>query len=145
MLDNGFFFAKQQALTGTADVVSTNVHRAWDPGIGTNGPVILFDGVDNGYVAVQITGGLGGTNPTFRARFVGADNAALTSNPVILAETGVSAVLVAADIPKLYFLPIAMQRTAKEYYGVIFTQGGTTPTTTVNAFYTYTQQSNLIR
>jgi hypothetical protein len=75
----------------------------------------------------------GGTTPTLRARFVGADNAALTTNPIILADSGVSRTIVAADIPLAIELVPSEQMDSKQYYGVIFTQSGTSPTATVNA------------
>lgn len=138
ILDNHFDFANQQALTGTVDVVSTNVYDAG------SAKKLFQGGGEPIKLGVQVTAS-GGTTPTIRARLVGADNAALTTNPVIIADTGVSAAIVAADLPIIHELTPAFQATAKQYYGVIFTQGGTTPTATVNAHLVRDAQSNLLR
>lgn len=125
ILDAQFNFSDQQSLTGTSDVVSTNVYD-----LGAAGK--LFQGAAGLKLAIQVTAS-GGTSPTFRAKLVGADNAALTSNPITLADTGTSAAIAAADVPVIYELLPGQQNTAKRYYGVIYTQGGTSPTATVNA------------
>lgn len=125
IIDALLTFSKQQALTGTSDVVSTNVY---DAGAAKK----LHQGAGGLKIAIQVTAS-GGTTPTFRARYVGADNAALTTNPIILADTGVSAAIAAADLPLIYDLIPSQQTTDKRYYGVIYLQGGTTPTATVNA------------
>lgn len=136
--DASFKFSAQQAITGTSDVVSTNVYDA-------GAAVKLFEGSgEEKKLFVQVTAS-GGTTPAMRARLVGADNAALTSNPIIIAETGVSATLAAADLPVTYELNLANQRTAKQYYGVIYLQTGTSPTATVNAYVGKESQSNLVR
>lgn len=138
VLDALLTFSAQQALTGSSDVISSNVYNA-----GSAKKVFEGSG-EEVKLAIQVTAS-GGTTPTLRARFVGADNAALDSNPIIIAETGVSAALVAADIPKLYELLLANQATAKQYYGVIWLQAGTSPTATVNAFICHTAPNNLVR
>lgn len=126
LLEGMFDFATQQELSGTSDTVSTNVH---DAGVAKK----LFGGSGEPIkLIVQVTAA-GGTTPTFRARLVGADNAALSSNPVTIADTGVSAAVDAGDLPLYYELVLAHQKAAKRYYGVIFTLGGTTPTATANA------------
>lgn len=130
IIDNYWMFSKQQAIAGGAgvDVIATNVHDAgaavklFEGGPGTNPLKIDVD-----FTAV------GGTTPTVRARFVAADNAALTTNPIILADTGVSAAIVAADVPVHRELVPSGQRTAKQFYGVIYTQAGADNTATVNA------------
>lgn len=140
IMDAYFNFADQQSLTGTSDVVSTNVYDA-------GSEKKLFAGSAGTFplkIAVNVTAS-GGTSPTFRARFVGADNAALTTNPIILADTGVSAVLTADDLPVHRELVPMGQRTAKRYYGVMFTQGGTSPTATVNASGVVDAQTNHLR
>jgi hypothetical protein len=108
---------------GTADQVSTNVY---DAGAAKN----LFAGTPvvmpklNG--AIKVTAGTGALS--VRVRYVGADNAALTANPVIIADTGV--ILVRADGTALaigdvvpFSLPLFNQQTAKEFYGAIYTLG----------------------
>jgi hypothetical protein len=138
-IQDGFFnFARQQSLSGTSDTVSTNVYNA-------GSAIKLFCGAGEPMkLAVQVTAA-GGTSPTFRARLVAADNAALTTNPIIIVDTGVSAVLTAADLPVLYELLVGLQVTAKQYYGVIFLQSGTSPTATANAFLAHGVASNLLK
>lgn len=127
-------FATVQALTGTSDVVSTNVldvgsaKKAFG---GAGHPVK----VSAGYVNAS------GTTPTIRVRLVGADNAALTTNPEILADSGVSAT-VTAGVPVVYELVPSMQKVAKRYYGVVWTQGGTTPVGAGTANLVLDAQSN---
>lgn len=138
LLDGLFNFSSQQSLTGTSDVVSTNVYDA-------GSAVKLWQGGGRApKVLIQQTAS-GGTTPTLRARFVGADDAGLTSNVITLADTGVSAAIVAADLPRLIELVPNYQTTAKRYYGLIYLQGGTTPTATVNAQVGEANQTNNVR
>lgn len=127
MIDAKFDFGKGQALTGTSDVLSTNVYDA-------GSAKKLFGGSGARPARIGITQtATGGTSPTLRARLVAADNAALTTNPIILADTGVSRVLVAGDVPRVMQLIPQDQIDAKQFYGIIYTQGGTSPTATVSA------------
>ncbi len=129
IMDAKFKFADQQALTGTSDVNSANVYDAGAAKKAFEGSA----GANPLKIAIEVTAS-GGTTPTIRARFVGADDAGLTSNVVILADTGVSPVIVAAtDLPVKYELVPSGQTAAKRYYGVIWVQSGTNPTATVNA------------
>lgn len=123
MRDAFLTFSDQQALAGTSAQNSTNVY---DAGAAKK----LFAGTARGKVAIQVTA-IGGTSPTFEAKLVGADDAALTTNVVTLADTGTSPVITA--VPALYELTASNQSVAKRYYGVIYTQGGTSPTATANA------------
>lgn len=89
------------------------------------------------------------TTATFRARFVGSDNAALDSNVEILADTGVQTlaedgtVLVDEDVVK-WDIPVVGQRTAKRYYGFIFTQGQANQVGVVSAVVGLDVQSNMV-
>lgn len=137
MLDANFNFSAKQALTGTAN--STNTYDA-------GSAKKVFGGTNNrAKLGIQITGGIGGTSPTFRAQFVGADNAGLTANPETIADTGVSPVLAAADAPVLYELIPGNQKVAKQHYGMIYTLGGTSPTMDVNAQLSESVQNNLAK
>lgn len=132
ILDNVFNFASGQSLTGTSDVNSTNIYDAGLPGPGAVA-IKVFDGGGRPFKVMVEATASGGTNPTIRARLVGADDAALTSNVIILADTGVSRVLTASDLPWTAELVPSSQMDAKRYYGVIWTQSGTNPTATVSA------------
>lgn len=138
LLDNIFNFADQQSISGTSDTNSTNVHDA-----GSAKKVFGGNG-EPAKLVVHITAA-GGTSPTVRARFVGADDAALTSNTIDIADSGFTPVLAAADLPYIIELKLAHQKTAKRYYGVIWDQAGTSPTATVNAQIASASQTNLVK
>lgn len=138
MLEGMLIFSRQQALTGTSDVNSTDVY---DHG----SAVKLFGGWGNPFLLQIVISASGGTNPTYRGRLVGADSADMSSNPIVIVDTGVSAVLAAGDIPKLYELLLGGQLVAKRYYRVIHLQGGTDPTATVNAHCAPAHQNRHIR
>lgn len=69
-----------------------------------------------------------GTTPTIRVQLVGADNAALTTNPVIIYDSGVIADPV--TVPQLVKGAIS-PHALKRFYGAIYTLVGTTATFTV--------------
>lgn len=130
-------FSVQQALAASGN--STNVYDAVNA-------TKLFAGNGGGTLAIEVTAA-GGTSPTFQAQLIGADSADLATNPVVLADTGTSAAIAAADLPLLYELEPNNQAVAKRYYGVKYTLGGTSPTATVNANVVYEDaaQNNMVR
>jgi hypothetical protein len=138
LVDYFFNFADQQAIAGGAgvDVLSTNVYDA-----GSAKKVFEGHGDPDLKIDVTVTAAAGPT-PNFRARLVGADNAALTTNPITIADTGVISGIVAGDLPIHRELVPQGQRTAKRYYGVIFVQSGADHTATVNAQGVANAQSN---
>lgn len=145
LLDALLTFSRQQALSGTTAVVSTNIYDAGTDEDGNGKTPKLFGGtIRKAHLAIQVTKA-GGTDPTFQAQFVGADNAALTTNPVVLADTGTSGKLAAGDLPALYELRAGLQTVGKRYYGVKYTLTGTSPTATVNAGIVEASQSNLVK
>lgn len=135
ILDAMFKFATTaQALSGTSDVASTNVHDA-------GSAKLLFGGFSQRPPLLMIIAEWqSGTSATIRGRLVGADDAVLTTNPVVIADTGV--ILVADDGTAFASghavaarqLAARGQRTAKRYYGVMWTQGGSSPVFNVKAF-----------
>lgn len=129
-------FSAAQALTGTSDVNSTNVYDA-------GSAKKLFQGSGQPVKVSGVAKCTGGTSPTFRARFVGADDAALTSNVVILADTGATGVLTSGDRVPFELTP-SMQTASKRYYGVIYLDGGTAPTITVSAALVASGQTNQV-
>ena len=123
-------FGTPAITTSNAATVSPNVFDA-------GSAKMPFGASNRGRVAgtVQLSGG---TNPTVRVQFVGADDAALTSNVVTLADTGVlsykpdgSTALVNTDAVNFEISP-GIQRSPKRYYGLLVTLGGTTPSATAN-------------
>jgi hypothetical protein len=144
-IDASMNFGSTAITSSTADTVSTNV---FDAGNGVATTKRLFDGAESAKVAGRITLSAG-TSPTVRARLVGADNAALTTNPTILADTGVISVkadgsTALANTDTVYFqMEPAQQHAAKRYYGMMFTLGGTTPSATCDARLVLDSQSNM--
>lgn len=129
ILDKAFEFGVPDITDSNADTISPNVYDA-------GAAIKLVGGPAGEKLAVQ--GKLVVTadaNPTARARLVGADNAGLSTNPVILADTGIiakkddgSTALASGDTVYFVMRPGA-QRWSKRYYGVVYTLGGTNPDT----------------
>jgi hypothetical protein len=137
--DAQLLFSAAQDLTA-GDGVDENSTNVWDAGSAKK----AFSGYQRAYVAVTVAAA-GGTTPTIRARFVGAADAALTSGVIILADSGDSRALTAADLPyQIQLHPGPTQLDTKQYYGVIYTMTGTVPTATVSAAIQETQQTNMV-
>lgn len=111
---------------GAADQVGSNVFDAGSAvkmfGGFTQKPPVLA-------VNAKITAGTGALS--FRVRFVGADDAVLTGNPEIIADSGVALrenvtgteAALAIGSQLLFNLSLRGQRMPKRYYGPIYTQG----------------------
>lgn len=117
-------FSDNQVVTATA--VSTNSMKkkeaTQDLGIGKTQMGLVFGAED-------VSGGA-----TYTVDLIEADNAALTSNPVVLA----SMTLTAAELTKypLHFLALPGYKMSKEFFGAKYTvAGGTTPSATFNAYF----------
>jgi len=144
ILDRNYDFSDAQALSTTSDVPSTNVLDA-------GAAVKKFAGSAGSFPckiggAITMTGGT--ATLSWRCRLVGADDAALTSNPIILADTGVmlkgpdgATALANTDVASFELIP-AQQPTAKRYYGLMWTLGGTSPTGTGDANLVLDTQTN---
>jgi hypothetical protein len=129
----------QQAIAGAASQISSNVFDATTIRR-------LFGGFGEPFKILVTVTAIAGTTPNFRARLVAADNAALTTNPIDLWETGLSRTLVAADIPWIYEQVISGQQTAKQFYGMFYTQTGNADNSaTVNCIFANAHQNNLLR
>lgn len=143
IIDASKAFSAAQSLSTTADVVSTNVFDAGSAKkvyAGANRTVI------SGYITM--TGGTG--TLSWRARYVAADDAGLTTNPIILADTGTmlkgpdGATALSATDKAAFELHPALQPAAKRYYGIAWTLGGTTPTATGSASEQVDPASNML-
>lgn len=140
-LEGTWDFGSTAISSSTSDTVSTNVT---DVGSAKK----VFAGAASTKIKGQIAV-TAGTSPTCRARFVGADNAALTTNPVILADSGVqsykedgSTALASGDTFRFQLTP-SDQRAPKRYYGMIYTLGGTTPSATCDGRLVIDGQTNM--
>lgn len=108
---------------GTADQIGSNVYDA-------GSAKKVFEGFPQKPARLagqfKITAGTG--TLSWRVRYVGADNAALTTNPVILADSGVQTLdtdgtALAINDFATFSMPIQGQTVAKQYYGPIYTMG----------------------
>lgn len=92
----------------------------------------LFDGTTGAKVAFSGTF-TADDNVTVRCQLCGADDAALTSNVLVLADSGViaftsdgSTALGTSSVVRGEIVP-SMQLASKRYYGLLWTLGGTNP------------------
>lgn len=145
MIEGQFKFdSASHALSGTSAVASTNVHDAGSAksvfaGHSQRPPLLYFE-------ALWVSGS---STLSIQAQFVGSDAATLDSNNIVIADTGT--ILVADDgtafstghtaVRRL--LPLVGQMTAKRYYGVLYTQGGTSPVFNVKAVIVADGQTNM--
>lgn len=149
-VDGNYDFSNQQVLSGTSDVISTNVYDA-------GSAKKVFAGAAGRFkIAVVVDGVAANADNTIRARFVAADTADLATNADILADTGVSLANLGTaagfaggtnaspEVQRVFELALNNQPTARRYYGMIYTQGGTTPALKVNAQGVEAAQSNLM-
>ncbi len=136
-VDKNFNFSDQQVFGDAAATASTNVYDA-------GSAIKLFSGSTGAAkLLVTLTADNVGTTPTLLVRFVGADNAALTSNAVVIAEIG-SFTTTAADVGRQWELALAGQKTAKQYYGALVTQGNDDNSRTLNIQIVETPQTNMV-
>lgn len=127
ILDANFNFADQQLIADGTAVISTNVYNA-------GSAKKLFEGSSRRAVLMIDVTAAGGTTPKFSCTFIGDTAANLTTSPITLATIGPTATIAAADLPVHFEIPITMQATAKQYYGLIFDMTGNADNTaTVNA------------
>lgn len=128
--------------SSTSDTVSANVFNA-------GSAKKLFGGAQSTKVKGQVTLSAGTGTLSIRARLVGADNAALTTNPEILADTGVhlnkedgTTALANTDTFRFQLIP-SDQRAPKQYYGLMYTLGGTTPSASCDGRLVLDGQTNM--
>lgn len=122
ILDRENAFSQSQALTGTTLVASTDVidlSQVRQVGMGNNLPEIVLN-----FEAAP-----GGTTPTITVALQTDDNAAFSSATTLI--TYMSAVSTPAASSQFVFnLP---QQGLERFIRLAYTQGGTTPTTTLSA------------
>jgi hypothetical protein len=142
MIDAPFAFGSTAIASSTSDTISTNVYDA-----GTAKK--LFAGNTDLKIQGRVTLSAGTGTLSVRARLVGADNAALTTNPEILVDTGVHLTkedgsTALANTDTFFFtLEANNQRSPKRYYGMVYTLGGTTPSATCDGNGVLDDQSNM--
>ncbi len=141
LIDAVFDFGST-AITAAGDFTSANV---FDYAVAKQ----LFGGPQSVKfkTAIAISAGTGVLSG--RSRVVGADNAALSTNAVIIADSGVQTLkddgataLAIGDVVRSTLIP-AGQVPAKRYYGVIYTGGGTTITAAGTTAVVIDDQTNM--
>jgi hypothetical protein len=126
IIDAGFSFGLPTLTNSTARTVSPNVYDA-------GSAKKLFDGPGGDLKLIWKAVPTADDNPTVRVELVGADNAALDSNPITLADSGTvvygadgSTAIASGAVVEGELRP-SRQFAAKRYYGLFVTLGGTNP------------------
>lgn len=141
-IDNLFDFGTTAIASSTADTISANVMDWATARAIFGGPVS---------VKFKVTMALSGATGVIsaRCRVVGADNAALSTNAEIIADSGVelnqddgATALVATSVVRKTLIP-AGQVQPKRYYGLVYTLGGTTPSASCTAAVVLDDQTNM--
>jgi hypothetical protein len=118
IMDTVWKFSTDQALGASpATVISADVNNlgaAKKP----------FEGVDTKLKLVVTVSAGGGTDHTLALKFIGDSAANLAGSPITLAEMA-AVTLATTAVPATFEFPINRQTTAKQYYGVSYTQAGT--------------------
>lgn len=128
--DNQFNFCPSPGQTVTTAGGAANSTNVFDAGVAKK----LFGGAGGkGPKLSAIASALAGASTTLRVQLVGADDAALTSNVVTVADSGTSRILTAADLPFPMELVPADQLDLKRYYGLIITVAGSSGSVTLVA------------
>ena len=136
MMDRQFAFQKAlKSFPAATDQICDDVYDA-------GSAVKVFEGYS--CCPPKLTANLKCTaaTPTYRVRLVGADAANLTDNPVVLADTGVSAAMAVGDIKHIE-IPVVGQTVAKRYYGIFVTLAGALGTVDGTAAVRLSPQSNM--
>jgi hypothetical protein len=144
MIIEGDFEFGIAAITGTTPTVSPYVYDAQAAvmifAAGRRKPKLWFRAT----IAAD-------ASPSIKVDMLGAGNAALTTEPIVLGSSGVIAfdvdgtALVSGDTVEREF-EIGYQVEAKRYYGLMVTLGGTNPLTSTayDAYVVWDAQSNMV-
>lgn len=124
ILDKELQVSVAQSLTGTSTIASGSVIDL---------QAATYVGAGRSLACFVEQTASGGSTPTLLIEVVGAASEDLTSLPVVLASRQIANSEIGAD--KFYMLPGIRPDVKKRYLGVRYTQGGTTPTATVNAYF----------
>jgi hypothetical protein len=128
IIDKRLQVATDQALTATAastDVIDLSADRDIGPG-------------ESMWLVVVAKTGLGGTSPTLAVSIETDDNSSFSSAATLL--TGPTLAAAAFVTGQVIVMPMAMSN--ERYLRAKFTLGGTSPTATVDAFFT-NQEPNI--
>lgn len=141
-VDGDMDFGIAETTNAANDVVSTNVFDA-------GAAKLVFTSARPMHVWYNLIWTVGTGTLTYHLALRGADDAALTTNPIIIASSGTvtteddgTVLTSSSDIENYFAIPI--QKVAKRYYGLWLTGGGTTFTINGDAKVVYDSQTNLI-
>lgn len=133
-IDGNMQFGLPAITNSTVRTISTNVFDSDQTGAAeaATPAVRLFASPKVARLVFRTAITADGGTISIRVEFIGADNAALTTLPVLLADTGIiltdegGAALATGDIVDVA-LQISGQTAAKRFYGCFVTLGGTNP------------------
>ena len=135
-------FGSTAITTSNTATVSTNVT---DEGSAKK----VFAGATSTKIKGQVKLSAGSGTLSIRAQFVGADDAGLSTNAEVLADTGIhltkedgTTALANTDTFRFQLTP-SDQRSPKRYYGMIYTLGGTSPSATCDGRLVIDGQTNM--
>lgn len=137
MIEYGFSFSDQQAISSdfSGGVVSSVVYDA-------GAAVKMFEGVPGSFViAGEFTAQT--HDPVVIVKFLGADDAALTTNPIVIAQHTSEGLTTAKLLTSHFELHPGNQQTAKQFYGLWYVGDDSSARCTVNASGCGTGQSNM--
>lgn len=136
MMDIQTAFQKAlKSFPAATDQICDNVYDA-------GAAVKLFEGFSHNPPRMTANLKCTAATPTYRVRLVGADDAVLTGNPIVLADTGVSAAMAVGDNVHIE-IPVVGQQTAKRFYGIFVTLAGALGTVDGTAVVRQAPQSNM--
>jgi hypothetical protein len=125
IIDKRLQVATDQAVTGAATSASTDaVDLGTDRDVGPGRPLWLI-------VAIKVA--LGGTTPTFNFSIQTDDNSSFSSPTTLVTSETLSG---AAAAPAGKLMALAVPLTNERYIRAAFTLAGTSPTITVDAWFT---------
>ena len=127
------FSPDKQSLPAALTTLSTNV---LDCGAAKK----LFEGFSHRPPSLSVIGLTTAGAPTLQVQLVGADDAALGVNPVVLADSGIKAAAARFHIE----IPVIGQSVAKRYYVLKYTLVGAAGTVDVTGIVGMDPQSNLL-
>lgn len=144
-VDAELAFGLPTIANSTAATVSPFVHDA-------QSAVSMFAGVGEQLALWFRATVTADANPTVLVDLIGADNAALTSNPILIASSGIIATkdglataLASGDTVERKIPISSGQQVKKRYYGLMVTLGGTNPDLAANqdAYIVRNAQTNM--
>lgn len=134
LLDQQLLFSDAQALTATAN--STNIIDMSNISAAAAAPARNLGAGEPIHLYMKV-GTVSGTSPTLTAALVGADDSSFATNKITIASVTPTLTVSQADAFVRFGIP---SHTAKRFYRMEYTVGGTTPAVTVSAGFVFDEQ-----